>query len=170
MARDEPERLVQGYWRVSQNLVSAGPATSAIGIGKRAAFPECAVGTCFCKVDAEPTSRSESGINRCGGPSRPHGRADRCFGSTAGAKAALGSPSPAKLQRRCPALNLYLVRDNDEGGETYLYKLPQPCLRPGGGGSCSWAVPKNFSGAGFRILGATPGGMAYALRRPFSIE
>jgi hypothetical protein len=69
-----------------------------------------------------------------------------------------------------PCVNLYLVRDNKEGGETYVYKLSQPCLGPrGGNGSFSWTIPKNFSGDGFRILGVTPGGMARALSHPFSI-
>jgi len=65
---------------------------------------------------------------------------------------------------------LYLVQDNKEGGETYVYKSSQPCLGPrGGNGSFSWMIPNNFSGDGFRILGVTPGGMARALSHPFSI-
>jgi len=69
-----------------------------------------------------------------------------------------------------PCVNLYLVQDNKEGGETYVYKLSQPCLGPrGGNGSFSWTIPDNFSGAGFRILGATPGGAARALSHRFSI-
>jgi hypothetical protein len=69
-----------------------------------------------------------------------------------------------------PCVNLYLVQDNAEGGETYLYKLSQPCLKPSGNGSYSWTVPENFSGCGFRILGVTPGGMAHALSPPLSIH
>ena len=69
-----------------------------------------------------------------------------------------------------PCVNLYLVQDNKEGGETYVYKSSQPCLGPrGGNGSFSWMIPNNFSGNGFRILGVTPGGMARALSHPFSI-
>jgi hypothetical protein len=69
-----------------------------------------------------------------------------------------------------PCTNLYLVHDNKEGGEMYVYKLSQPCLGPrGGNGSFSWTIPENFSGDGFHVLGATPGGMARALSHPFSI-
>lgn len=67
-------------------------------------------------------------------------------------------------------VNLYLVQDNEEGGETYLYKLTEPCLSPGSGsGSYSWTIPGNFSGTGFRIVGAAPGGRAHALSVPFTI-
>jgi hypothetical protein len=45
-----------------------------------------------------------------------------------------------------PYVNLYPVQDNKEGGETYVYKLSQPCLGSrGGNGSFSRTIPKNFS-------------------------
>jgi hypothetical protein len=69
-----------------------------------------------------------------------------------------------------PCVNLYLVKDNEEGGETYLYKLSEPCLRSGSGSSSySWTVTSHFSGDRFRILGAAPGGRAHALSLPFNI-
>jgi len=69
-----------------------------------------------------------------------------------------------------PCVDLSLVQDNEEGGETYLYKLSEPCLGPdSGSGSYSWTVTSNFSGDRFRILGWAPGGRAHALSSPFSI-
>jgi hypothetical protein len=68
-----------------------------------------------------------------------------------------------------PCVNLYLVQDNEGGGETYIYKLSEHCVEPGSGGSYRWAIPNNFFGSGFRILGAAPGGRAHALSTPFTI-
>ena len=70
-----------------------------------------------------------------------------------------------------PCVNLYLIQNNEQGEATYLYKLSQPCLeQTNGTGSFLWTIPENFSGAGFRILGAAPGGRTHALSDPFSIN
>jgi hypothetical protein len=68
-----------------------------------------------------------------------------------------------------PCVNLYLVQDDNRGGEIYLYKVSEPCLRPGSGGTYSWTIPGEFSGAGFRILGNSLG-QPHSLSPAFTIR
>jgi Kre9/KNH-like N-terminal Ig-like domain len=67
-------------------------------------------------------------------------------------------------------VDLYLVQDNANGGETYLYQIVSSCVQPAMSGSYSWTVPSNYSGSGFHILGITPGLTANALSAPFTIS
>jgi hypothetical protein len=70
---------------------------------------------------------------------------------------------------RDPCVDLYLVQDTGSGAAAYRSQIVRHCLTPAAGGSFTWTIPNKYSGFGFRIYAAAPGGISSAVGAPFSI-
>jgi hypothetical protein len=71
---------------------------------------------------------------------------------------------------RDPCVNLYLVQDTGSGAAAaFRSQIVKRCLTPAASGSYTWTISSKYSGSGFRIYAAAPGGISSALGTPFSI-
>jgi hypothetical protein len=69
---------------------------------------------------------------------------------------------------RDPCVNLLLAQ-NKAGEEQYVGRVSQKCLAPAASGSFIWKIPMKYSGSGFRVYAAAPGGQSSAFGPSFDI-